>query len=99
MPALKRLRGSPAPSDTPVPRRRSGYTTKAFKKPAHAYVSDPAVVKDDEERLFKRLDDVHVLVPAKDRGQYWTNITSEARPPPEGIPLGGIRVQRDVTLR
>ncbi|KAI1178913.1 hypothetical protein F4777DRAFT_40265 [Nemania sp. FL0916] len=106
VPVYKRLRGRPTPSDPSVP-RRSGYTAKPSKKQSHTYVGGggthhPALSRtalrdsDDEERLFKRLDDIHVLVPAKERGEFWTDITT-ARPASEGIPLGGIRVQRDVT--
>ncbi|KAJ2988017.1 hypothetical protein NUW58_g4196 [Xylaria curta] len=103
VPVYKKLRGRPTPSDTPIP-HRSGYTTKPPKKQSHTYVktgSNTALTRtglresDDEERPFKRLDDIQVLVPAKERGEFWTDIS--ARPASEGIPLGGIRVQRDVT--
>ncbi|KAI8632860.1 hypothetical protein F5Y19DRAFT_332140 [Xylariaceae sp. FL1651] len=106
VPVYKKLRGAPTPSDTPVP-RRSGYTTKPSKKPSTTYVkaeSDSAASRthlresDDEERPFKRLDDVQVLVPPKERETCWTAISSKARPQSaQDIPLGGIRVQRDVT--
>ncbi|GAP90160.1 putative integral membrane protein [Rosellinia necatrix] len=106
VPVYKRLRGPRAAGDEPIP-HRSGYTTKPPKKQSpssHTYVlgaTNPALSRtalresDDEERPFKRLDDVHVLVPPKERGEFWTDIS--ARPASEGIPLGGIRVQRDVT--
>ncbi|KAI1122429.1 hypothetical protein F5Y10DRAFT_75871 [Nemania abortiva] len=103
VPVYKKLRRRPTPSDSPIP-HRSGYTTKPSKKQSHTYVKGggkPAISRtalresDDEERPFKKYDDVHVLVPAKERGEFWTDISG--RPASEGIPLGGIRVQRDVT--
>ncbi|KAI0467447.1 hypothetical protein F4859DRAFT_506806 [Xylaria cf. heliscus] len=103
VPVYKRLRSRPT-SDSPIP-HRSGYTSKPSKKQSHTYVNggtNPAGLSrtalresDEEERPFKRLDDIHVLVPAKERGEFWTDIS--ARPASEAIPLGGIRVQRDVT--
>ncbi|KAH8163457.1 hypothetical protein CIB48_g4790 [Xylaria polymorpha] len=104
VPVYKRLRSRPVPNDSPIP-HRSGYTSKPTKKPSHTFVkggtnsaglSRTALRESDEdERPLKRLDDIHVLVPAKERGEFWTDIS--ARPASEGIPLGGIRVQRDVT--
>ncbi|TGJ87928.1 hypothetical protein E0Z10_g877 [Xylaria hypoxylon] len=103
-PVYKRLRGRPMPSDTPIP-HRSGYTTKP-KSQSHTYLNggvNPALGRtavresEDEERFFKRLDDIQVLVPAKERGEFWTDIS--ARPASEGVPLGKIRVQRDVTWK
>ncbi|KAJ8125913.1 hypothetical protein O1611_g7725 [Lasiodiplodia mahajangana] len=106
VPLYKKLRRRAARSDSPIP-HRSGYTTKPPKKQAHTYAKGGTNTSfsrtalresDDEERPFKRFDDVHVLVPAKERGELWTNIT--ARPGSEGIQLKGIkgiRVQRDVT--
>ncbi|KAI1190762.1 hypothetical protein F5B17DRAFT_427238 [Nemania serpens] len=105
VPVYKKLRGRPVPSDTPVP-HRSGYTSRQSRMQLHTYggsgtKTNPALSRtalresDEDERPFKRLDDVHVLVPAKERGELWTDIS--ARPASEGIPLGGIRVQRDVT--
>ncbi|KAI3321639.1 hypothetical protein HD806DRAFT_159224 [Xylariaceae sp. AK1471] len=102
VPVYKRIRSKPTPSDTPIP-RRSGYTTKPSKPPnayvkanSHSAASRTALREsDDDERPFKRFDDIHVLVPPKDRGDFWTDIS--ARPASEGIPMGGIRVQRDVT--
>ncbi|KAI8948657.1 hypothetical protein F4801DRAFT_441755 [Xylaria longipes] len=104
VPVYKRLRSRPTTDDTPIP-RRSGYTTKPSNKQSHTYVkggTNPAGLSrtalresDEEERPFKRLDDIQVLVPAKERGEFWTDIS--ARPASEGIPMGGIRVQRDVT--
>ncbi|KAI0453361.1 hypothetical protein F5B21DRAFT_287360 [Xylaria acuta] len=104
VPVYKRLRSRPTPDDAPIP-HRSGYTTKPSKKQSHTYVKggiNPAGFSrtalresDEDERPFKRFDDIHVLVPAKERGEFWTDIS--ARPASEGIPLGGIRVQRDVT--
>ncbi|KAI0424826.1 hypothetical protein F5Y09DRAFT_126161 [Xylaria sp. FL1042] len=103
VPVYKRFRGRRMSSDTPIP-HRSGYTTKPPKGQPHTYLngaSKPALSRtalresDDEERFFKRLDDIHVLVPAKERGEFWTDIS--ARPASEGVPIGGIRVQRDVT--
>ncbi|KAI0552407.1 hypothetical protein F4679DRAFT_88309 [Xylaria curta] len=103
VPVYKKLRRKPLPDDAPIP-HRSGYTTKHSKKQSHTYVkggTTPGLSRtalresDEEERPFKRFDDVHVLVPAKERGEFWTDIS--ARPASEGIPLGGIRVQRDVT--
>lgn len=103
VPVYKKLRSRPVASDTPVP-HRSGYTSKQSRKQLHTYGgsgTNPALSRtalrdsDEDDRPFKRLDDVHVLVPAKERGELWTDIS--ARPASEGIPLGGIRVQRDVT--
>ncbi|KAI1427070.1 hypothetical protein F5Y12DRAFT_195682 [Xylaria sp. FL1777] len=106
LPIYRRLRGRRTPSDTLIP-HRSAYTTKPSKPSkgqSHAYLnggSKPALSRtalresDDEERFLKRLDDINVLVPAKERGEFWTDIS--ARPASEGAPLGGIRVQRDVT--
>ncbi|KAI0402488.1 hypothetical protein F4802DRAFT_370572 [Xylaria palmicola] len=101
LPAYHKVRDifRPAPSDSPIP-YRAGFTTKPPKAQAHAHHtragSNPALREsDDEERPFKRLDDVQVLVPAKERGELWTDIS--ARPASEGVPLGAIRVQRDVT--
>ncbi|KAI0871840.1 hypothetical protein GGS24DRAFT_40131 [Hypoxylon argillaceum] len=103
VPVYKKIRRRPARSDSPIP-HRSGYTSKPSKKQAHTYIKggqNPALSRtalresDDEERPFKRFDDVHVLVPAKERGEFWTDIS--ARPASQGIPLDGIRIQRDVT--
>ncbi|KAI1116730.1 hypothetical protein F5Y14DRAFT_53802 [Nemania sp. NC0429] len=111
VPVYKKLRRQPVTSDKPV-QHRSSYTTRPSyttrqPKPRmqlHGYVgggTNPALSRtalresDEEDRPFKRLDDVHVLVPAKERGELWTDIS--ARPASEGVPLGGIRVQRDVT--
>lgn len=108
IPASRKLLNWPpgaddADADTPIP-HRSGYTSRPTKKSHGAYAmggATPALSRtalrdsDDEERPFKRLDDVHVLVPPKERGELWTDIS--ARPASEGIPLSGIRVQRDVT--
>ncbi|KAI1748158.1 hypothetical protein F4782DRAFT_385209 [Xylaria castorea] len=105
VPVYKKLRRRPVPDDVPIP-HRSGYTTKPPKRQSHTYVKGGTTPagglsrtalreSDEEERPFKRLDDIHVLVPAKERGEFWTDIS--ARPASEGIPLGGIRVQRDVT--
>ncbi|KAF2969088.1 hypothetical protein GQX73_g4486 [Xylaria multiplex] len=104
VPVYKRLRGRRTPSDTPIP-HRSGYTGKP-KSQTHTYLNgalNPALSRtalresDDEERFFKRLDDIQVLVPAKERGEFWTDIS--ARPGSEGVPLGKIRVQRDLTWK
>ncbi|KAI0972111.1 hypothetical protein F4678DRAFT_68801 [Xylaria arbuscula] len=102
-PVYKSLRGKRMPSDTPIP-NRTGFTTKPSKRQSRTYhngTSKSALSRtalresDDEERIFKRMDDIHVLVPAKERGEFWTDIS--ARPASEGVPIGGIRVQRDVT--
>ncbi|RWA10070.1 hypothetical protein EKO27_g5023 [Xylaria grammica] len=104
VPIYKRLRGGRTPSDTPIP-HRAGYTSKS-KSQSHTYLHgghNPALSRtalresDDEERFFKRLDDIQVLVPAKERGEFWTDIS--ARPASEGVPLGKIRVQRDLTWK
>ncbi|KAK5632335.1 hypothetical protein RRF57_008049 [Xylaria bambusicola] len=50
---------------------------------------------EDEERFLKRMDDMNVLYPARERGEFWTDIS--ARPGSARIPLGRIRVQREVT--
>jgi hypothetical protein len=103
-PVYRRLRGRPTASDTPIP-HRSGYTSKPSRMPTNAYAkggnANSAASRtalresDDDERPFKRFDDVHVLVPAKERGDFWTDIS--ARPASRGVPMGAIRVQRDVT--
>jgi hypothetical protein len=105
-PAYNTLCGRPVRSDTPIP-HRSGYTSKqgGKKKSKSSRLVDSNGSRmtggstfresDDEERPFKRFDDIHILVPAKDRGEFWTNIT--ARPASQGIEPGRIRVQRDVT--
>ncbi|KAI0097225.1 hypothetical protein GGR51DRAFT_486025 [Nemania sp. FL0031] len=106
VPIYKKLRRRVARSDSPIP-HRSSYTTKPPKKQTHTYVKGGTNTSfsrtalresDDEERPFKRFDDINVLVPAKERGELWTDIS--ARPPSGGIQLKGmkgIRVQRDVT--
>ncbi|KAI1289074.1 hypothetical protein F5Y03DRAFT_64217 [Xylaria venustula] len=103
VPVYKSFRGKRMPSDTPIP-NRTGFTTKPSKRQSRTYhngTSKSALSRtalresDDEERIFKRMDDIHVLVPAKERGEFWTDIS--ARPASEGVPIGGIRVQRDVT--
>ncbi|KAI1816134.1 hypothetical protein GGS20DRAFT_575689 [Poronia punctata] len=100
-PAYNKLYRRPMPSDSPIP-RRSGYTTKPTKKKPSSHfgkgisdLSSRLRESDDEERPFKRFDDIHILVPPKGRGEFWTNIT--ARPASSGVEPGRIRVQRDVT--
>ncbi|KAI1819410.1 hypothetical protein F4861DRAFT_139691 [Xylaria intraflava] len=99
----KRLRGGQAASDTLIV-HRSIYTTRPSKKPPHSRgrpgpnsgASRTALREsDDESQPFKGLHDVEVLVPPKERGGFWTDIS--ARPASRGLPPGAIRVQRAVT--
>ncbi|KAI1328683.1 hypothetical protein F5Y16DRAFT_368369 [Xylariaceae sp. FL0255] len=93
--------------DAPIPqhhRRSASGKAATLKKSAHAYnvhaleTAGRGYRDEDEERPLKRFDDVPTLVPAKSRGEFWTDIRG-TRPPSSqmSIPVGGIRVQRDVT--
>ncbi|KAI0162104.1 hypothetical protein GGR57DRAFT_453141 [Xylariaceae sp. FL1272] len=102
-PVLKKLQRRPTGSDSPIP-HRSVFTTRQPIKSSHNYThtSDSSGRKylkgdEDEERPLKTLDDVQKLVPAKSRGEFWIDISGRGRPASSaGIPLAGIRVQRDL---
>ncbi|KAI2639240.1 hypothetical protein GGS21DRAFT_419770 [Xylaria nigripes] len=102
LPIYKRFRGQPTASDTPIFHRsrftsRPNNSSRTYTKAGSNLGASGTALResDDEAQLTKGLNDMQVLVPPKERGNLYTDIS--ARPGSGRIPPGGIRVQRDVT--
>ncbi|KAI0509193.1 hypothetical protein F5B22DRAFT_365873 [Xylaria bambusicola] len=101
-PVYKRARGMGSPDDRLIT-HRTGYTMKPIRGQSKMNLAGGSRSginrsaprnSEDEERFLKRMDDMNVLYPARERGEFWTDIS--ARPGSARIPRGKIRVQREV---
>ncbi|KAI1261709.1 hypothetical protein F5Y18DRAFT_197979 [Xylariaceae sp. FL1019] len=103
-PVVKKWQRRRTGSDSPIP-HHAGFTSRQTIKSSRTHTNTSESSgrnylrgdEDEERPLNTHLDDVRKLVPPKCRGEFWIDISGRGRPASSpGIPLAGIRVQRDL---